>query len=105
MARNLQGSGGCGSIQRWPRLSGGTRIHSTPIAPTRTFRRNTSKSKLAAKGQILKATRMQMKLDCGDYYILDLSGNVMDTDIDAEELARKFCAEGRGKSEAQVEKN
>jgi CRP/FNR family transcriptional regulator, cyclic AMP receptor protein len=47
--------------------------------------------KLVAKGQILMATRrMKMKLDYGDYYILDLSGNVMDLDIDPEELARKL---------------
>ena len=47
---------------------------------------------LAAKGQILRATRtwMQMKLDYGEYYILNLNGNVMDTDIDPEELARKL---------------
>ena len=30
------------------------------------------------------------KIDLGDYYILDLSGNVMDTHIDPEELARKL---------------
>jgi hypothetical protein len=49
--------------------------------------------KLAAKGQILiKATRwMKLKqLDFGDYYILDLSGKVMDTRIDPGELARKL---------------
>jgi hypothetical protein len=45
--------------------------------------------KLAAKGQILMATR-RWKLDYGDYYILDLSGNVMDANIDPEELARKL---------------
>jgi hypothetical protein len=49
--------------------------------------------KLAAKGQILiKATPWMKlkKMDFGDYYILDLSGNVMDTHIDPEELARKL---------------
>ena len=48
--------------------------------------------KLAAKGQILKAKRRTKttKLHCGDYYILDLSGNVMDTHVDPEELARKL---------------
>ena len=47
--------------------------------------------KLAAKGQILKARRrMKMKPHCGDYYILDLSGNVIEADIDPEELARKL---------------
>ena len=48
--------------------------------------------KLAAKGQILiKATPwMKLRLDYGDYYTLDLSGNVMDTHIDPEELARKL---------------
>ena len=49
--------------------------------------------KLAAKGQILiKATPWikLKKIDFGDYYILDLSGNVMDTHIDTEELASKL---------------
>jgi hypothetical protein len=47
--------------------------------------------KLVAKGQILMATRqVKMKLDYVDYFILDLSGNVMDMDIDPEELARKL---------------
>jgi hypothetical protein len=47
--------------------------------------------KLAAKGQILMATRkMKMTQHFGDYYILDLSGNVIDTHIDPEELARKL---------------
>jgi hypothetical protein len=48
--------------------------------------------KLAAKGQILKIAHpwMKMKLHCGDYYILDLSGNVIVMDIDPEELARKL---------------
>ena len=46
---------------------------------------------LAAKGQILMTTRrMQIKAHLGDYYILDLSGNVMDTHIDPEKLARKL---------------
>ena len=37
--------------------------------------------KLSAKGQILiRATRwMKLKVDFGDYYILDLSANVVDT--------------------------
>ena len=64
---------------------------------------------LAAKGQILMTTRrMQIKAHLGDYYILDLSGNVMDTHIDPEKLARKLgvLKEGeRGRSGAQVEKN
>ena len=47
--------------------------------------------KLAAKSQILMATRrVKMKLDYGHYYIIDLSGNVMDMDINPEELARKL---------------
>ena len=49
--------------------------------------------KLAAKGQILiKATRwMKLKqLDFGEYYILDLSGKLTDSNIDPEELARKL---------------
>ena len=45
--------------------------------------------KLAAKGQILMPTR-RMTRQFGDYYILDLSGNVIDMDIDPEELARKL---------------
>jgi hypothetical protein len=45
--------------------------------------------KLAAKGQILLPTR-RMTRQFGDYYILDLSGNVIDRDIDPEELARKL---------------
>jgi hypothetical protein len=55
--------------------------------------------KLAAKGQILMATRkMNMTRHLGDYYILDLSGNVMDTHIDPEKLARKLgvLKEGEG---------
>ena len=48
--------------------------------------------KLAANGQILiKATLwMRMKLDYGDYYVLDLNGKVMDTHIDPEKLARRL---------------
>ena len=48
--------------------------------------------KLAATGQILiKATLwMRITLDYGDYYILDLNGNVMDTHIDPEKLAREL---------------
>ena len=47
--------------------------------------------KLAAKGQILMATqKMHMTQHVGDYYILDLSGNVMDTHIDPEKLAHKL---------------
>ena len=54
--------------------------------------------KLAAKGQILMTTRhMKMKVHCGDYYILDLSGNVMDMDIDPEELARQLGVLKEGK--------
>ena len=46
---------------------------------------------LAAKGQILMTTRrMQIKAHLGDYYILDLSGNVMDMHIDPEKLARRL---------------
>ena len=45
--------------------------------------------KLAAKGQVLMAAR-RMTRQFGDYYILDLSGNVIDMDIDPEELARKL---------------
>ena len=49
--------------------------------------------KLAAKGQILiKATPwMKLKqLDFGNDYILDLSGNAIETHIDPSELARKL---------------
>ncbi|MGC2826270.1 MAG: hypothetical protein WA322_18865 [Pseudolabrys sp.] len=53
---------------------------------------------LAAKGQILMTTRrMQIKAHLGDYYILDLSGNVMDTHIDPEKLARKLGVLKEGK--------
>jgi hypothetical protein len=45
--------------------------------------------KLAAKGQILMATRRGMR-HFGDYYILDLSGNMIETDIDPEKLAREL---------------
>ena len=44
--------------------------------------------KLAAKGQILKARHSWAKVK--RYYILDLSGNVVDADIDPEALARKL---------------
>ena len=56
--------------------------------------------KLAAKGQILIRTTRWMKLkqlDFGDYYILDSSGNVMDTHIDPEKLARKLRVLNEGK--------
>ena len=56
--------------------------------------------KLAAKGQILiKATPWMKlkKINFGDYYILDLSGNVTDTHIDPEELARKLRVLNKGK--------
>ena len=56
--------------------------------------------KLAAKGQILiKATPWMKlkKMDFGDYYILDLSGNVMDTHIDPEKLARTLRVFKKGK--------
>ena len=58
---------------------------------------------LAAKGQILMTTRrMQVKAHLGDYYILDLSGNVMDAHIDPEKLARQVgCTEGRGRNGAE----
>ena len=48
--------------------------------------------KLAANGKLLvKATRwMKLKVDFGDYYMLDLNGNVVDTHIDPENLARKL---------------
>jgi hypothetical protein len=47
--------------------------------------------KLAAKGQILMPThRMKMQQHFGDYYILGLSGNVIDMDIDPEKLAHKL---------------
>jgi hypothetical protein len=47
--------------------------------------------KLAAKGQILMATRqMKMTRHFGDYYVLDLSGNVIDMDVDPKKLARKL---------------
>ena len=46
---------------------------------------------LAAKGQILTAKRkIGTTQHLGDYYILDLSGNVIDTHIDPEKLARKL---------------
>ena len=47
--------------------------------------------KLAVKGQILMATRqMKMTQHFGDYYILELSGNVIDMDVEPEKLARKL---------------
>jgi hypothetical protein len=58
--------------------------------------------KLAAKGQILKARHSWAKLK--RYYILDLSGNVMDADIDPLELARKFGVLKEGE-EVKPEKN
>ncbi len=47
--------------------------------------------KLAAKGQILMTTRKwgRVKLHY-DYYILDLSGNVIEWGIDPETLAHKL---------------
>jgi hypothetical protein len=45
--------------------------------------------KLAARGQILMAAR-RMTRQFGEYYIRDMSGNVIDVDIDPEELARKL---------------
>ena len=42
-----------------------------------------------------------MKLDYGDYYILDLNGKVMDTHIDPEKLARKLRV---WKEEEEVER-
>lgn len=61
--------------------------------------------KLAAKGQILTATRrlMRSRHDRGEYCILDLSGNVMDTHIDPEELARKLgVLKERREAERQI---
>ena len=51
--------------------------------------------KLAAKGQILKARHSWAKRK--RYYILDLSGNVMDADVDPEKLARKLGVLKEGK--------
>ena len=47
---------------------------------------------LAAKGQVLMATRQMMKMTrhFGDYYVVDLSGRVIDMDVDPEALARKL---------------
>ena len=60
---------------------------------------------LAAKGQILMTTRrMQIKPHLGDYYILDLSGNVMDTHIDPEKLARKLGVLKEGEEGEEVER-
>jgi hypothetical protein len=44
---------------------------------------------------------MRVKLDYGDYYILDLNGKVMDTHIDPEKLARKLHV---WKEEEEVER-
>ena len=64
--------------------------------------------KLAAKGQFLATTRrwMRTKPNCGPFCILDLSGNVTDTNIDPEELARKLrvLKEGRKDVERSCEK-
>ena len=56
--------------------------------------------KLAATGQILiKATLwMRMKLDYGDYYILDLNGKVMEHAHRPGETGWQVaCVEGKGK--------
>ena len=46
---------------------------------------------LAAKGQILMPTRhARITQHFGDYYLLVLSGNVIDMDIDPEKLAREL---------------
>jgi hypothetical protein len=51
------------------------------------------------------ATRkMKMKQHLGDYYILDLSGNVMDAHIDPEKLAHKLGVLKEGE-EVKLEKN
>jgi hypothetical protein len=52
--------------------------------------------KLAAKGQILKKARRPWVKPMR-YYIVDLSGNVMDADIDPLELARKLGVLKEGK--------
>ena len=53
--------------------------------------------KLAPKGQILMSTRkMNMTQHLGDYYILDLSGNVMDTHIDPEKRKLGVLKKGEG---------
>lgn len=59
--------------------------------------------KLAPTGQILiKGTPwMRVKLDYGDYYILDLNGKVIDTHIDPKKLARKLRV---WKEEEEVER-
>lgn len=57
--------------------------------------------KLAAKGQILMAARRTTR-QFGNYYILDLNGNVVDVDIDPQELARKLHVLTE-KGEVQVE--
>jgi hypothetical protein len=51
--------------------------------------------KLAAKGQILMAAR-RMTRQFGEYDILDLSGNVIDMDIDPEELAHESAGREKG---------
>ena len=47
---------------------------------------------LAAKGEILKGARrgLRMRLDCGNYYILDSNMNAVSRDVDPEKLARKL---------------
>lgn len=48
--------------------------------------------KLAVDNEQLRATRgMQMKLDCGDYYIVDFKRNfVVRPNVDPETLAREL---------------
>ena len=47
--------------------------------------------KLAARGQVVMSTRkMKMTQYFGDCYILDVSGKVIEMDVDPEELARKL---------------
>ena len=46
------------------------------------------------------ATRkMKMTQHLGDYYLLDLSGNVLDRDIDPEKLAHKLGVLKEGEAE------
>ena len=59
--------------------------------------------KLATKGQILKKARHPW-VKPKRYYILDLSGNVMDADVDPLELARKLGVLREGE-EVEREKN
>jgi hypothetical protein len=54
---------------------------------------------LAANDQILKARRSRMQVK--RYYILDLSGNVVDADIDPEALARKLGVLKEGEEERE----